>query len=84
MAGMGISMHSNGRYKLRIYRKHTRYYLGMYATYEEALTVRQDFLNRTDNGALLEEPIPEPYSKRWFEENSKKQLEDFKNRYANL
>jgi len=65
-----------GTFRVRVYRKNTRYYLGMFPTYEDAFAARERFLNELD----LHEP--KKYTKRWFEEQADKQRLDFITRYS--
>jgi len=68
--GTGIFYYSDkDRYRLRVHRKGVTHYLGMFPTYEMALMIRQEFLERTNGGKTLPDPEPEPYTYEWYKRN---------------
>lgn len=81
--GIDIYQYPDGRYRLRVFRKNTRHYLGMFPSYEDAIAAREKFLIDTDNGQLCVEPEAPMYTKRWFEQQADKQRIDFASRYMN-
>lgn len=76
-----IYKYPHGKYRARVRRRYTTFYLGMFETEEMAKKARDDFLISIDNGKLVK---PVFHSKDWFVEESRNQRNDFAQRYSRM
>lgn len=73
----GIDMYFDGRFRVRVMRDGVRYDVGWSHSLEDAIRIRDEWLAEYANRRNFDK-----YSKRWFQEERAKQMEEFKKRYA--
>jgi len=69
------------KFRVTINRNRVVYKLGYYDTMEEALKVKQDFLEQYELDKDSSDTVP-MYSKEWFKRERQKQVESFSSTYG--